>query len=331
LHADYVSDDTNSYDLTGLDYLAGVDITIQGGDGANNQAYPSDITPLGGAAAVMDYPSPKLYGGVAYQDDTYGVVYFSFGFEAINNQPDRTEVMSRTLDWLGGCLSPDYGVWASNSQQIGMPGETVTHTFYITNTGTVADSYNVVLTPGDWPSILLDGQVGPVAPYESGQARVTVDLPSQPPGRTSILSDVLTVQVTSVAAPEVSVQAEGTTDLVLDPALVLATDDASREGLPGQVVTYTLVVSNTGGYSDTYALSLNGNQWPVQVAPTQTLPLAPGGAEEILVRVTIPAGGGGPSDGVTVRATSGWDATVYGELDLVTVRLWGVYLPTIRK
>ena len=103
LHADYDSDDTNSYNLTGLDYLAGVNPVIQGGDGANNQTYPSDITPVGGAVAVLDYPSPHLYGGVAYQDDTYGVVYFSFGFEAINNQADRTEVMSQTLAWLDGC------------------------------------------------------------------------------------------------------------------------------------------------------------------------------------------------------------------------------------
>ena len=59
--------------------------------------------PRAGAAAVLDYPSPDLYGGVAYRNGTYGVVYFSFGFEAINNQADRTGVMVRTLGWLGGC------------------------------------------------------------------------------------------------------------------------------------------------------------------------------------------------------------------------------------
>jgi hypothetical protein len=438
LHADYISDDTDSYELAGLDYLAGVDVTIEGGDGANNQAYPSDITPLGGAVAVMDYLSQGLYGGVAYQNDTYGVVYFSFGFEAINNQPDRTEVMSRTLSWLGGCLGSDYAVSVSDSQESGMPGETVTHTFYITNVGTLADSYDVVLTPGDWPSSLLDSQVGPLAPSESGQARVTVDIPGLPPGGARALSDILSLQVTSVAAPEVSVQVEGTTQLVLDLDLALAVDDASREGLPGQVVTYTLAVSNTGGYTDTYALSLegnawsaqvtptrtqllppgaaaealvrveipvepvmstdvvvarassgwdagqfaeqgllthavtdlslalsadgvtkmggagqtvtytlvvsntggytdtytlslDGNQWPVHMDPTQTLPLEPGGVEQVLVQVAIPASASSPSDAVTIRATSGWDPTLYEELDLVTLRLWGVYLPIIRK
>lgn len=331
LHADFYSDDTNNHELTGLDYLAGVDVTIQGGDGANNQNYPSDITPIGGAAAVMDYPDQDLYGGVAYQDDSYGVVYFSFGFEAINNQPDRTEVMSRTLQWLGGCLSAEYVVWASDSEESGMPGEAVTHTFQITNMGTLADSYEVVLMPGEWPSTLLDSQLGPLAPYESGQVEVTVGIPSVLPSRTLTLSDVLTLLVTSVAAPELSVQAEGTTHLNLDLGLALEVDDARQEGLLGQTVTYTLMVSNTGSYSDTYALSLDGNQWPVHIAPTQTLPLAPGGAEEILVQVAIPAGVGSASDVVTVRAMSGWDPTVYEQVDLVTVRLWGVYLPIIRK
>jgi hypothetical protein len=318
LHALFDSDDTNSYDLTGMDYLAGVDVTIQGGDGANNQSWPSDVTPIGGAVAVMDYLSPHLYGGVAYQDDTYGVVYFSFGFEAINNQPDRTEVMSRTLNWLGGCPSPDYVVWASDSEESGLPGETVTHTFSITNMGTMTDSYDITLTQGDWPATLLDSQVGPLAPLDSGQVQATVQVPSLPPGRVSIISDVLTLAVTSVAAPEVSAQAEGTTNLVLDLDLALATDDASVESLPGQAVTYTLMVTNTGGYTDTYELSLTGNAWPAQVTPTRTQLMPPGEAAEALVRVEIPAEPGITTDALTVRATSGWDAGLYAEQGLLT-------------
>jgi hypothetical protein len=103
LHAAYDSDDTNSYSLTGLDFLSGLDLVIQEGDGADNQLSPSDISPKAGALAVLDYPDPHLYGGVAYEDYSNRVVYFSFGFEAIDNEINRTEVMSRTLAWLGGC------------------------------------------------------------------------------------------------------------------------------------------------------------------------------------------------------------------------------------
>jgi len=129
LHAAYDSDDTNNYTLTGLDYLSGLNLVIQGGDGANNQDYPSDVSPIGGGVAVMDYPSPHLYGGVAYQDGTYGVVYLAFGFEAIDNPVDRTEVMSQTISWLGGCAcDPVHNAGFTWTPRAPVVGETVVFT-----------------------------------------------------------------------------------------------------------------------------------------------------------------------------------------------------------
>ena len=102
---------------------------IQGGDGANTQDYPSDVSPIGGGVAVMDYPSPHLYGGVAYQDGTYGVVYFAFGFEAIDNPVDRTEVMSQTISWLGGCAcDPVHNAGFTWTPRAPVVGETVAFT-----------------------------------------------------------------------------------------------------------------------------------------------------------------------------------------------------------
>ena len=100
LHADYHSDDVNVYTLSGLDVFSGMDVTISGGSGANNQLRPSDVEPVNGGVAVYDYPAPHLYGGVAYSG-TYRTVYFSFGYEAINKQADRDDVMSATLAYLG--------------------------------------------------------------------------------------------------------------------------------------------------------------------------------------------------------------------------------------
>jgi PKD repeat protein len=54
---------------------------------------------------VYKYPDPYLYGGVAYSG-AYRVVYFSFGYEAINSQAMRDAVMSATLDYLGMCSAP---------------------------------------------------------------------------------------------------------------------------------------------------------------------------------------------------------------------------------
>lgn len=323
LHAQYVADDTNDTSLTGLEFLAGADVVIAGGDGANNQDYPSQINPAGGSVAVYDYSS-GIYGGVAYQDTTYGVIYFAFGFEGINNAPDRTEVMSRTLAWLGGCSNTEYLVWAGDSEIAGAPGETVTHTFAITNMGTVSDTYLLALTLGDWPATLLDAQMGPLDPLESGQARVVAEIPALLPGEALLASDWLTLTVTSAAEPQVGAQAQGTTHAIANLSLALAVDDPCREALAGQAATYTLAVTNGGSYTDTYDLSLSGKDWPTSVTPGQTPPLAPGQAAVALVRVEIPVTPTELTDTVTVRAASGWDAGLYVEQELRTRAVTGL-------
>ena len=100
LHATYKLDDTNTYGLTGADFLSGVSINISGGDGANNQAYPSEITPANGGVGILDYSGSYTWGGVRYSG-TYKVVYFSFGFEAINSAASRNAVMQAVISWLG--------------------------------------------------------------------------------------------------------------------------------------------------------------------------------------------------------------------------------------
>jgi uncharacterized repeat protein (TIGR01451 family) len=137
LHAEWSSMGQSGYDLAGADYLAGLNINIQGGDGADNQHYRSDVSPLGGAQAVLNYDSPYLAGGVAYRDDINGMVYFSFGFEGIDNAADRTVVMEHTLDWLGNCPTPPSGLYTSEKQASAgsaAPGEVVTYTVTLRNT-----------------------------------------------------------------------------------------------------------------------------------------------------------------------------------------------------
>lgn len=329
LHAVYDSDDTNNYSLTGLGYLNGVDLYIQGGDGASNQAYPSDISPTGGAVAVLDYPSPHLYGGVAYQDETYRVVYFSFGYEAIDNAPDRVEVMSRTLAFLEGC--PGYQVALTPSEAAGAPGEIVTHTFTLANLGTQADGYTLTLTPGAWPALLLDPVVGPLQPLETAPVRVRVEIPHLLLTPTVLLSDVLTIRATSQAAPDVSAEAQGTTYAVADLDVALAAETLALQGPAGAVLRYRLTLTNTGAYTDAYQLSLAGNLWETTLDPTRTLPLAPGEATAVWVTVHIPAGPAGESDAATVRAVSGWTPLVRRELVLRSLRVGRIYLPVVQK
>ena len=149
LHATYVQDDTDLYGLNGVsgDSISeGLYLAISGGDGANNQYYPSEIDPIAPAVTIFTYdpsattalaepvlpegvkarPEPGLEephpegrrlkeasessrlqgivssgtGAIRVNTGTYKVVYFAFGFEAINSASDRQLVMERVLDWM---------------------------------------------------------------------------------------------------------------------------------------------------------------------------------------------------------------------------------------
>jgi hypothetical protein len=107
LHANFVADDTNDYTLDGVPgdpISGGINLVIQGGDGANNQEYPDDIDPADASASVIWKYDANRNGALRADTGFYKVVYLSFGFEAIDNAIDRRDVLQRSIDWL---LAPD--------------------------------------------------------------------------------------------------------------------------------------------------------------------------------------------------------------------------------
>lgn len=136
LHATYRQGDTGLYALAGApeDPIGnGLMLNISGGDGANNQYSKDEVDPIGSAEVVFTYqtgdsamlaeplqppgnpetradavtpavPAGTIGSGTAglrVAEAGYKVVYFAFGFEAINNPVDRNTVMERVLAWLG--------------------------------------------------------------------------------------------------------------------------------------------------------------------------------------------------------------------------------------
>ncbi|MCK4773369.1 MAG: immune inhibitor A, partial [Candidatus Krumholzibacteria bacterium] len=128
LHATYVVDDVGLGAVIGVPNSAvgfGFAFDIQGGSGANNQAYPSEMDPLAPAQTAFIYndavPGGAVMGdnlkkqsletnaitssgtaGLSVDNGTYRMVYFAFGFEAISASATRTALMGRVLDWLQG-------------------------------------------------------------------------------------------------------------------------------------------------------------------------------------------------------------------------------------
>ena len=78
---------------------SGMTITIWGGDGANNQFSTDEIEPLSPAVPVFTY-EPGCEAALRVDTGTYKLVYFGFGFEGIDSQASRDEVMRRVLHWL---------------------------------------------------------------------------------------------------------------------------------------------------------------------------------------------------------------------------------------
>ena len=115
LHADYIADDANFYDLAGVvgDPISDeIDLHIQGGDGANNQEYPSRIAAFDDAAVeLFHYTNNNSAAAVRaiHPGSEARLVYFAFGYEAIDNPADRELTMARIVSWLmegGGNFVP---------------------------------------------------------------------------------------------------------------------------------------------------------------------------------------------------------------------------------
>jgi hypothetical protein len=103
LQVEYVKDCTGLYLLEGVsgDPISdGMTIGISDGDGADSQYWPSEISPITDGAKGIFYYKDDGCAAARVDTGTYRVVYFAFGFEAINSSSDRTEVMRRVVSHL---------------------------------------------------------------------------------------------------------------------------------------------------------------------------------------------------------------------------------------
>ncbi|RKY95352.1 MAG: hypothetical protein DRQ06_03880, partial [Candidatus Hydrothermota bacterium] len=184
LHAVYNVDDTNIYDLigqTGDPIGDGLTIHISSGDGANNQNYPEGISTTGGSTPVFQYQGSSHLGGLKYEG-IYKVVYFGFGFEAINSMTDRTTVMQRIMNWLGGgtISVSDLVIDDMNLYYLIPSGTTINDIFRIRNHNSASDDLTYTLSfvssndnPISWASSTPNS--GVISPGGYNDITLTID------------------------------------------------------------------------------------------------------------------------------------------------------------
>jgi hypothetical protein len=105
----YLDDHSGVLTLEGIDgnvISDGLDLSISGGDGANNQTAPDVVAPLFGTGAFAHplflYAGGSSVGAVTVSTGVYRIAYLAFGFEAIDNAADRALLMERIMDYFSG-------------------------------------------------------------------------------------------------------------------------------------------------------------------------------------------------------------------------------------
>lgn len=136
LFAQFVADDGPSRALTGAGWYAGSAVSIEAGDGADNQSFPDVIQSLSPRYTenAFNYAADQSGGQTVGVCQPYRAAYFAFGFEAINDRLTRADVLSRTFALFGRAPSRQaYELDAGDEPLIGPPGTIVTRTITLYN------------------------------------------------------------------------------------------------------------------------------------------------------------------------------------------------------
>lgn len=129
---------------------------------------------------------------------------------------------------------------------------------------------------------------------------------------------VTTLRATSQADTGVAATALLTATANAVYGVILDAAVTSGETLAGRTITYTVGVTNTGDYTDTFDLTVAGNAWPVTLSQ-DSVELGAQAGTAVQVEVAVPAtASGGDSDTTTFTAMSRGDASVSESLSLTT-------------
>jgi len=193
-----------------------------------------------------------------------------------------SEVYYRLMD--EPCKEAVYGVSVTpeSEEKLGATGDTIDFSLTVTNTGAMEDTFDITLGGNLWVTV-APLTTGLLEPDEAVDVTVSVTIPTDAlPGE----QDSVDVTFTSQGDPEVSITATLTTRNFVY-GLSVAPESDEQTGQPGEILTYTITVTNTGEAGDMFSIVVDGNLWDTS-SPATTIWLESGLSEEIQVDVTIP-------------------------------------------
>jgi CSLREA domain-containing protein len=166
-------------------------------------------------------------------------------------------------------------------------GEPVTFTYTLLNSGSISQTYTITRTnvPAGWTATISPtSPTALLAPNQSIPVQLFVTVPAGTPDGTV---ETINVVATSDTAPSPSDTAAAIVT-VGPPFGVIIEPDHAGPALPGALVQYTHLVTNTGLFSDTFAISgLSPLGWEISAAPP-SVRLEPGATAPVTVTVLVP-------------------------------------------
>jgi hypothetical protein len=326
LHILNYSNDVNQTSVTGQNIYDGL--------GTYNLSYPfnnySDRVNSDTESQVA-FLGNQGTAAISYADPAFKTVFFGYPFEAIASLADRTDVMRRTVSFLGGCEpSAHVSISPPSQEKTGELGTQVSFIYTVTNDSPMEQEVLLSLT-SIWPTE-SPTTTGVLGAGSSTSIPVTVTIPSTP--GVIIDKDSFTLQARGSLGGYAS--ATGTTFANASPSGEVFAP-VGKSGKPLDVVIYEFEVTNTGNYTDSFSLAVSSDWSAALPGGENTSPLAVGASTTVTVRVTIPADvSNGDENVTTLTLTSDLDPAVTASGEVVTTVLilppkLNVLLPLVRR
>jgi len=287
-----------------------------------------NVTPAGSFTLAAGQSRPITLAVTASASEPVGTYNFTVqaGVTGGSNPP-APQTASGTVQVIGGGTPVFVGTPLVTPASV-LPGDTATITVTVRNGGNAAAPFDFDQTlPTGWNLISGNSTCPSPLPADNTTCTYTlqVSVPATADGGNAI------VEVRAIArnggqippAPDSTASTNVTVTVATIRDLSFAPTPLTANGDPGEAITFTHILTNTGNAADVFTLTLSGLPvgWNATVVPTTTTTLARNASTTVTVQITIPTGiSAGTTVTAIVRATSQGNPTVSADvLDSVTV------------